>query len=152
MNILSPLDMLPRIYSCTKLLSWYSSTAISTNLSSYVLAISVFSNISFFSFFFINICKAKCSISLKSIMFFSFFLVANRFINSITIFCNCSKTGYIFSISFIASFELQNKIFPELKFIFFLISSLIFFAFSFISNVIFLSIGHFSHLRFCINS
>ena len=71
-KILFPLETLVKMYSCTKLLSWYSSMAISSNWFWYFFAISVVSIFPFSSL--TSIFKARCSISLKSIIFFSLFL------------------------------------------------------------------------------
>ena len=107
--MLFPFETLVKIYSCTKLLSWYSSIAISTNFSLYFFAISV--SIIFPFSFFNKIFKAKCSISLKSTIFFSFFLSANFFENSIIKFSIAFRIPYILYIFSFASAESYNNIF-----------------------------------------
>ena len=141
-KILLPREILVKIDSCTKLLSWYSSIAISINFSWYFFATVV----GFFS----KIVKAKCSISLKSIQFFSFFFSANNLPNSITKFTNFCRIGRIFSKSakMVSEFWLISLLISSL--IVFLMLSLVCFASSFRSKVTFLSVGHLLKWRFWI--
>ena len=96
--MLCPFETLFKIYSWTELLSWYSSISIS--LKSYFLAVSVgFPSSS------TNIFKAKCSMSLKSTIFFSLFLFANSFSNFKTRFCIAFSVVCISFMSLTVSFE-----------------------------------------------
>ena len=103
----------------------------------YFLATSVFSPSSFTKIF-----NAKCSISLKSIIFFSFFFLANSDVNSKINLRKASRILYIADISSFASLELYCKIAPLNSFF---ILSRISFASFFSSKVTFLSTGHLLH-------
>ena len=127
-KILFFLDTEFNIYSCTKLLSWYSSIAISSYFSWYFFATKVSSI--FPSFSFINILSAKCSTSWKSTIFLSLFLLENSSPNSNIIFSNFNNILYISKISLFAVFESQtNTLFKTFKLSF--TESLMFFASSF---------------------
>ena len=95
-----------------------------------------------------KICNAKCSTSLKSTIFLSFFLFSNIFPNSIIIFPSFFRTSYISFMSSFASFELNIKIFSVTFFRFAFTISLVAFASSFASNVIFLSVAQVLNFMF----
>ena len=144
-KIFFPFDMLFKIFSCTKLLSWYSSISISLNW--YFFAMSVL-----LPFSSTNMFKAWCSMSEKSTMFFSAFLLLNSFLKSKIKFSRLFKTLYI---AFISEFDSSDLIFIMSSLIFFIedtASSLIFLAWSFNSfsnSSYFLFLDQSLHSIFC---
>ena len=136
MKILFPFATLVKIFSCTRLLSWYSSIKISCHFSWYCFATSVGSPFSS-----TKILRAKCSISLKSSIFFSFFFVANCFENSSTSSHSVFKMPYMNCKSSHASSEVSVNTKLLNSFFNFVLA---FCASSFIANVTLL-LGHFAH-------
>ena len=93
--------------SCTKLLSWYSSTRTSSyfaesSLAAWDIWISSPS-------FVISICRAKCSISVKSRIFFSLFASPNRSLNPAVSSTNISTGPLIYLITSRSSFSVLWK-------------------------------------------
>ena len=121
------------MYSCTSLLSWYSSIAISSNFCEYFFAISVVLTFPLSSWL-INICKAKCSTSVKSTIFLSRFLLANLLSNSLINISSLCNFLYILYKSFAHCLESAISVFSLFLLKRAFTISLIFFASSFISD------------------
>ena len=144
--MLFPLDIDESINSCTKLLSWYSSIAISSNFSVYFFATSVFIIFWCFSPFssivsstsFTKIFRAKCSMSVKSTIFLSLFLFEKISSNSKIKFSSFCSILYISNMSWIHCLESDTKVLSFILLNFFFTLFLIFLASSFISEFTFL--------------